>query len=554
MSRNRRLDLARTLLVLGAIAGAGGCAGLRLKRDIRRKDLKAVKAASPQVRARLAPKWRRRYAQLLAERGEVQAAQLWWLGSYLRGADLGALEALAVSHAQQGSIGFAAAQFSQVLATQRGALQDKALACRVWRTRKRARVQAGAYVSAQRDERRLRALCESTAPDPDLAMKAGVQRRARAAPPALIDAFAPALMPAFLDPSWQAARLGNRGAVHDTGHQDAPRVQGAQQAVARLLITSLLDAPDRSGPWLSGAPEVQTPMAGATLLAEIGRDPTLGPAAAGLCALLGAANQKQALSILEQNLRASSSLMSGPSARLRVILALVQGHREQAIFWMRLGASQASDLGAWWLWCARWARLTGQDAATKVAYQSLTKVVAPQSPARWTLSWWRLRHKIFELGVDPYLRADAPNTVARDSLRAFWDQFLASLPSERRAGVWPTLVDDLVVAGWDDPQIHRLGGILFGASDASDWRSDLLVSRAQLHLLRTQPLEALKLESPALRGEAWRQLWSTQGVNAASIARYWSLMEQDSAWSPSVDPFAALSVLFSRPQHWRGQH
>lgn len=541
------------LAVLGSVA-LSGCAMQRLKRDLRRKELVAVQAASPKTRARLSPKWRRRYASLLAQRGQVHAARLWWLGSYLRGADLQALEALAVSYARRGEIGFAAAQFAQIVATQRGALQNKALACAAWTQRKKARIEAGAFVSAQRDARRLAAICGIPDQDQELAARATEQRMARSKGPALIYAFSSALVPSFLDPGWRRERLGAQ-ALDLVARAGTPGSAGQKttHSVAKVLLAS----PSRVrelGPWLERENGVRTPHAAKQLLSQIGRDPTLGADAAGLTALLAMSGHTQALSMVQDNLRASSSLISAPSARLRVVLALVQENREGAIFWMRLGASQAQDLGAWWLWCARWAQLTRQQAAAKVAYQSLTKLVAPQSPARWTLSWWRLLQRVREFPKDPYLRADAPSSVATASLRAHWQQFLASLPKELAPGVWPALVDALVLAKWEDAQIVQLGVLLLGPqASASAWQH-LLVSRAKLQYVREHPRQALDLDSVSFRGLAWRQLWSQEGINAASIARYWGLMEQDSAWSPSVDPLAALSVLISRPIRWSGQH
>lgn len=539
-------------LSLACLLGLSGCASYRIKRDIRRENLAAVQAASSQARARLSPKWRRRYAKLLSDRGQVQAAQLWWLGSYLRGADLRALEDLALSHLRSGQVGFAAAHFAQIVATQRGALHAKAQACETWRQRKQARVLAGAFVSAQRDERRLRALCGEQIRDSALARQAGEQRMRRARVPELIDAFAPALMPAFLDPQWQKGRLGQVSMPPSTGQGN---IAGMQDPVARSILDSLgsTQGVQKLGPWLSGASKTQKPGMARQLLAAIGRDPTLGSQATALCALLGASGHTRALAIVQDNLRASSSLQSEPSAQLRVVLALVQGRREDAIFSMRLGASQVEDLGAWWLWCARWAQLTHQDAATKVAYQALTKLVAPQSPARWTLSWWRLRQKILEFPVDPYLKADAPSSVARASLRSFWTQFLASLPDEVASGVWPALVDDLVQQGWRDQQIRHLGMLLFASKGPAGWEREILVSRAKLLMVRKDPTEALGSLGPAWRRLAWRRLWASAGVNTASLARYWELLKQDPAWSPTVDPFAALSVLFSVPNHWSVQ-
>lgn len=547
--------LRQALLGLCGAGLLGGCASYRLKRELRRKDLVAVQASSPKTRAQLSPKWRRRYAQLLAERGQIYAARLWWLGSYLRGADLQALESLAVSHARAGEQGFAAAQFAQLLATERDAITHPALACEAWGARKAARVQAGAFVSAQRDERRLRARCGHPGPDVALAKQAAAERLLRAGTPKLIKAFGPALTPAFLNPESQTTRLDRRAVALELANQDELAPQQAAATVAANLVKLLESDAGRSmlGPWLSADPRSRTPAAAKELLRKIGQDPLLGDRAAGLCALLGAAGHDKALTILKDNLRASSNLQSEPSAKLRVILALVHGTRESAIFWMRLGASQAQDLGQWWLWCARWAQFTGQGDATKVAYQSLTKLVAPQSPARWTLSWWRLKQKILEFPLDPYLQTSAPSQVAGASLRAFWNQYLASLPSERVSGVWPTLVDALVLAHWSDEQILHLGSILFEPSPPSEWERAILVSRAKLRLVQEQPEQALALENPSLRGAAWRRIWSKAGVNAGSIAQYWERMALDPAWSPRVDPFAALSVLFSRPSRWSGQ-
>lgn len=538
-------------LGLVGVLGLGACASYRLKRDLRRKDLPAVQAASAKDRARLSPKWRRRYAQLLADRGQVLAAQRWWLGSYLRGADLEALEALAVSHARGGSVGFAAAQFAQVLATERGALKHRDLACKAWTQRKAARIEVGAFVSAQRDERRLQAICGLSSTDSRLASKAGAQRMARSEAPSLVRSFSPALMPAFLDPAWRHERMGGayvQKASLGRG-EDAVKERGPVAEALFEMLESKAGVPDL-GPWLSGDASVRRPGAARELLHAMGQDPTLGARAAALCALLGASGHSQALALVQENLRASSSLQSAPSARLRVILALVQGRREGAIFWMRLGASQVQDLGAWWLWCARWAQLTGQAAATKVAYQALVKVVAPQSPARWTVSWWRLKQKILEVPVDPYLQTDAPSRTAHASVRAFWDQFLASLPAQAVPGVWPALVDELVQSGWTDAQIEGVGRLLFGDQGPPGWAREILVSRAQQRMVEQDPRQALHLTSASWRGQAWRKLWSTAGVNAGALARYRELFDRDPVWSPRVDPLAALSVLFSRPKAW----
>lgn len=555
MPRKSQFDLKK--LAFGLVGGLAmsGCAMHRLKRDLRRKDLPAVQSASPKVRARLSPKWRWRYAELLEQRGQVQAARLWWLGSYLQGADLKALEALAVSYARRGEVGFAAALFAQILATERGALQNHALACEMWDQRKRARMRSGAFVSAQRDVRRLAALCGHPKHDEELSASAAADRMARSKTPTLIESFSPALMPVFLDPAWQASRLGREldsKRVPTQGRSERRAGQRVSHSVAGTLIAS----PTRVlafGPWLERAGQVRGPEAAQELLANIGQDPTLGPRAAGLTALLAASGHTRALAIVRDNLRASSSLQSAPSARLRVILAMVQGEREQAIFWMRLGASQVQDLGQWWLWCARWAQLTGQDAAVKVAYQALTKLVAPKSPARWALSWWRLLQRIKESVKDPYAQSDAPNTNAADSLRAYWVQFLTSLPQELVPGVWPALVDALVLDHWPDAQIHRLGVLLLGNQAPAGWKQQVLVSRAKLQLVRKHPEQGLELPSSRFRGEAWRELWVQSGIHDTSVSRYWAMMEQDPVWSPTVDPFAALSVLLSRPPRWTGQ-
>lgn len=557
--KRRAWPWSKLLFVLLCVSTLQGCASQRLRRDLRRKDLAAVQAASPKVRARLSPKWRRRYAKLLAERGQLLAARRWWVGSFLRGADLQALEELAVSYASTGEFGFAAALFAQVVATERGALKHRALACQAWKQRLQARVQAGAWVSAQRDERRLRAICDHFEAQARLAQGAGAQRMARSSQPALIQRFAPSMTPVFLNTQWQKARLGR--VLAGTPQQgQAPGILWEKPEkiwpVAQSLLDSLVDpkGATRWGPWLASTAPARRSSAARELLSQIGQDPLLGPRAAGLSALLAAAGHHEALAIIQDNLRASASLQSAPSARLRVVLALVHGTREEAIFWMRLGASQARELGAWWLWCARWAQYQGQTDAAKVAHQALTKLVATQSPARWTLSWWRLKQKVFELSADPYLRSNAPSNVAQASLRAFWQQFLASLPGELGSGVWPALVDDLVLAQWSDAQIHRLGVILLGEKEQSSWSRALLVSRAKFHRVQADPEQALGLANPAFRGEAWRRMWSKAGLSAASMARYWELMARDPAWSPQVDPFAALRVLFSGGSQRGGQH
>lgn len=531
---------------LGALLLApSGCSSSRLRRDLRRGDLQAVQAAPIEARARLNPAQSRRYAQLLSEDGQIESAQSWWLGAYLRGGDLKALESLATSEATHGAPGFAAAHFAQVLASTRDAVQDRALACRLWRARMLDRIEAHDYVAALDDELRLRSVCHSrflSPPHPELRAQAHAQARARVATPPLVYQVAPSLLPAFLDSAWIELRSG---ALSDRGHEQAKR--GAAGARQTSEVNAPLPSDTVIQEWVAIARQGQGKAREARWYAKVGEDLSLGAQSAGYTFLLASAGDARRLDRLRDKMRASSTLQSSQSARFRVILALALKDREQSIFWMRLGASEMQDLGSWWLWCARWSAWMGQRDAARVAYQALAPLIAAGSQARWVLSWWRLRQRILDLRVDPYLRADAPHAEAQASLRALWEATRASLPQEAKDWLWPALVDDLVARGWSDAWIAKVGSMVMGPDQGSRRHRALMVSRALNQAIRQDPAAYLEHPSVTVRGAAWRSLWSQKEGRAQALARYWHVFQADSAWGPGLDPLAALSVLIARP-------
>lgn len=548
-------DVVKTrALALGLMASLSSSCASGLNRKLARGDLAAVQKVSPERRSGMSNKQARRYAEHLAQDGQTLEAQLWWLGAYLRGADLKALEALASSEALAGEIGFAAAHFAEVVASRRDVLRDRALACRVWRTRMQARYAQQAYVGARKDQERLRLLCApsfQTAAPPDLKAKAKVQAQKRVTTTALISSFPAALMPSFLNPAWRAQRLG-QGIDVEQGQFSMPATMEPAQRKASSPAAQILDALVSSqatslqvGRWIALDPWSKSPQSARLLLDAISADPTLGSAAAAWTALLARAGHTRALEILRDKLRASASLISAPSARFRVILALGQQDRESSIFWMRLGASEMADQGAWWLWCARWAELLNQRDAARVAYQSLATLVVPQSPARRVLSWWRLRQRVLDLEIDPYLRSDAPNQAARASVRALWEQFVSSLPERVRPSVWPSLTDTLVLRGWGDAQIQDAALVLLGPDRAQAARHEIAASRAKVQAMQRDPRAHLNDLSVELRRAAWHAIWSSQGTQGSGFASDWDRLLQDSALSPRRDPLAALTVLFS---------
>lgn len=547
MSGERGLMRGRMAVTLGLSLGLLaplGCAQRSMRRALRKGDLATIQAAPPERRAGFSPTQSRRYAQLLHNDGQVYRAQAWWLGAYLRGGDLEALEALATSEAIEGQLGFAAAHFSQILATSRGVLRDRALACRLWQQRMQVRARRGDAIAAIDDALRLRGVCSARFQEElgVLRSQAKVEAARRAEPPPLLYRFSSALRPAFLE-----AVAPRASAVPLSPPAGRLAAQSSRDELPSQVILSGLEDDPELGGWLQQAAWTQRDDALARMLGQVESDINLGNRSAAYTALLAAGGHQSVLARLRDKLRASSALQSPQSARFRVLLALGEADREQAIFWMRLGASEMQDLGAWWLWCARWAELMQQRAAAKVAYQALAMLVAPQSSARWTLSWWRLRQRIFDLREDPYLREDAPSDTARASLRALWTQFVGSLPRSAQERVWPATVDELVLRGWSDAEIVRAGILLFGVGQRSRLRAELLRARAMEQGLRADPELDLDHPSVTRRGAAWRQLWAQQGINPQSLARYWARFVQDPAFSPRVDPLAALSVLFPKP-------
>lgn len=538
-------------VALGLVSQVGCKASLH--RSLARGDLEAVQRVAPEKRARMSARQSSRYAELLYQNGQSLEAELWWLGAYLRGANLSALESLAQAEALRGAYGFAASHFAEVVATTRGELEDKALACRMWDTRMWARYQVRDFVGARKDQLRLSRLCSEAfqnAPA-ELEARATQASRARALRPELIYTFPAALTPSFMNSAWRAQRMGVPEDL-DPGpvlrpHEASLESHRATSPAAQIL-SALVD-PGQSElhveRWLAKTSWSHEPRSARLLLDAASQDPTLGAASAGWTALLASVGQTRALEIMQDKLRASSSLISAPSARLRVILALGLQDREQANFWMRVGASQMADLGQWWLWCVRWAELMNQRDAARVAHQALAPLVAPGSPARWVLSWWRLRQRVLDLRYDPYMQSDAPNLAALQSVRSLWEQFVRSLPSRMRSSVWPTLTDELALRGWSPQEMERAGMVVLGPGQGGSWRREITVSSIQARAIERDP--AAYSESPSLtqRRAAWRKLWSARDMGQDSLTRLWGGLLQDPALSPRVDPLAALSVLFS---------
>lgn len=494
-----------------------------------------MQALPEQKRLAMSPRQAMRYANLLHDAGQVEQAQRWWLRAYLRGGDLAGLEALASSEATLGELGFSAAHFAQILASERGAIRDRALACRVWRTRERARIRAGMWVAAKQDLLRLQALCASRfyRPHPALEKKLSARHFALAGPSPLLEGLPAALSPSFLpahkDPRHEPAFSPARVIL------DAVQRRQAGEQVAL--------------PW----PSMLVPkgaQAKGQLFRAVGEDPLLGARAAAWTALLAVGQHSKALESIRNKMRASSSLQSSASAHFRVVLALVAERDDEAaaVFWMRLGASESPDLAQWWLWCARWAEWSGQRDAARVAYQSLARLVRPNSPASQALAWLRLRHRLLDLATDPYLQADAPHQQAQVSVRSLWKQYSDSLPADKRRELLSELLLEWSLAGLSSSRMQETLQRLLGDALPEEASGELAAAAALAKGLERRPRAFLRDPNRRVRGAAWRKIWKRAGLDEQRWARDWPLFLEDPVWSPRVDPLAAFTVLFQGPK------
>lgn len=505
-----------------------------LRRNLRRGDLAAMEALPESQRQAMSSRQAMRYAKLLSDAGRIEQAERWWLRAYLRGADLKGLEALASSEANRGALGFSAAHFAQILATERGAIQDRALACRVWKARERARMDAALWVAAHQDLRRLQSSCASRfyRPHPNMDAKRKARRFALARPSSLMKFLPAALTPSFLP-------------VDKAAH-------GASAfSPARVLIDALDGSPSDGKDPLSREAMLATQgrSTGAKLARAVGEDPLLGAKSAAWTALLAIGGQHELLDAIRDKMRASTSLQSLASAHFRVVLALVAEGQDEAaaVFWMRLGASESPNLGEWWLWCARWAEWSGQRDAARVAYQALAKLVEFNSPAAQALGWLRLRHRLLDLLSDPYLQDDAPHQQAQVSVRALWNQYLDSLPEEKRSEVLEALLEEWTLAGLSSDRIDQTLRRLLGDDLPEQVPGQLAAAAALAKGVARRPRAFVQDPDRRIRGAAWRKIWQRDGRDPEQWSRDWPLFLADPVWSPRVDPMAAFTVLFHGP-------